>query len=342
MQQRALFADSFVYQPSIFRRLIEEAREAAREFTEDPKGFIDSILKGDSRHRRRILLSLGLVLSAIPVVFALVILGKVLLVLVLSLFGFQTAQAQVAPEYEIVELANPVNDMEQQIEMPKADKKAGGGGGGGRQSKTPPSKGQLPEFSLKPPLIAPRPETPLKPPVLPVPETVQVDPRLQPKRDDLMPTGLPTGIEGPPSPGPGTGGGMGSGSGGGMGSGDGTGVGPGRGYNMGGGDPSLGGGNLNPDGSAKSVDSKPVLLNRPQPLYTEEARKNKIQGTVRVRILVGVDGRVKRASIVTGLPDGLNEMALQAAHRMQFKPAMKSGQPVAFWVNNVLIEFNIR
>jgi protein TonB len=338
----ALFADAFVEDSTIFGRLWDEILEAYREFKQDPKAYFESAIKGDSHHRRRIMLCLGVVLSAIPVVSALVIFGKILLVLLLSAFGWQTAEAQTGPEYEITELTSVPNDMEQQIEMPKADKKAGGGGGGGRQSKTPPSKGQLPEFSLRPPLIAPRPETPLKPPVLPIPETVQVDPRLQPKRDDLMPTGLPTGIEGPPSPGPGTGGGMGSGSGGGMGTGDGTGVGPGRGYNMGGGDPSLGGGNLNPDGSAKSVDSKPALLNRPQPLYTEEARKNKIQGTVRVRIMVGADGRVKRASIVTGLPDGLNEMALQAAHRMQFRPATKGGQPVAYWLNNVLIEFNIR
>ncbi len=118
-----------------------------------------------------------------------------------------------------------------------------------------------------------------------------------------------------------------------------TGLGSGRGYNMGGGVPSPG--NLNPDGSAKTVDARPVLLNRPQPLYTEEARKNKVQGTVRVRILVGGDGRVKRASIITGLPDGLNEMALQAAHRMQFKPAMKDGQPIAYWLNNVLFKFRI-
>jgi protein TonB len=337
-----LFADAFVEESTIFGRLLDQVSGAYREFREDPKGYIDSAIKGDSRHRRRIILCFGVVLSAIPVISALVIFGKILLVLLLSAFGWQTAEAQPAPEYEITELTSVPNEMEQEIEMPKADKKAGGGGGGGRQSKTPPSKGQLPEFSLKPPLIAPRPETPLKPPVLPVPETVLVDPRLQPKRDDLMLTGLPTGIDGPPSPGPGTGGGMGSGTGGGMGSGEGGGVGPGRGGNMGGGDFGLGGGNLNPDGSAKSVDSKPVLMNRPQPLYTEEARKNKIQGTVRVRIMVGSDGRVKRASIVTGLPDGLNEMALQAAHRMQFRPATKGGQPVAYWLNNVLIEFNIR
>ncbi|HEX5732281.1 MAG TPA: energy transducer TonB [Blastocatellia bacterium] len=336
----ALFADAFVEESTIFGRLFEEISEASREFRQDPSGYIESAIKGDSHHRRRILLCLGVVISAVPVVSALVIFGKVLLVLMLSLFGWQPAQASAVPEYEVTEIASLPNDMEQEIEMPKADKKAGGGGGGGRETKTPPSKGQLPEFSLKPPIIAPRPEPRLTPPVLPTPETVQVDPRLQPKRDDLMPTGLPTGIEGPPSAGPGTGGGMGSGSGGGMGSGDGTGVGPGRGYNMGGGDPSLGGG-TNPDGSAKTVDSKPVLLNRVQPLYTEEARKNKIQGVVRARVLIGADGRVKRATIVTGLPDGLNEMALQAAHRLVFKAATKNGQPVAFWMP-VVIEFNIR
>jgi TonB family protein len=336
----ALFADAFVEQSTIFGRLADEFSEAFREFKQDPSGYIESAITGDSHHRRRILLCLAVVICAVPVVSALLLFGKVLLVLMLSLFGWQPAQAAVAPEYEVTEIAQLPNDMEQEIEMPKADKKAGGGGGGGRETKTPPSKGQLPEFSLKPPIIAPRPEPRLTPPVLPVPETVQVDPRLQPKRDDLMPTGLPTGIEGPPSAGPGTGGGMGSGSGGGMGSGDGTGVGPGRGYNMGGGDPSVGGG-TNPDGSAKSVDSKPVLLNRVQPLYTEEARKNKIQGVVRARVLIGADGRVKRATIVTGLPDGLNEMALQAAHRLVFKPATKNGQPVSFWMP-VVIEFNIR
>jgi TonB family protein len=163
-------------------------------------------------------------------------------------------------------------------------------------------------------------------------ETIQVEPRLQPKRDDLVPPGLlPTGIPGPPPAGPPTAGGMGSGAG--------TGVGPGRGYNTGG-DPSLGI-NMNPDGSAKSVDTKPVKLNNVEPLYTEEARKNKIQGAVRVRALVGADGRVKRATIVTGLPDGLNEMALQAAHRTLFKPATKDGQPVAFWIN-LTIEFTLR
>jgi protein TonB len=107
---------------------------------------------------------------------------------------------------------------------------------------------------------------------------------------------------------------------------------------MGGGGPRLGGGSGAP---ATAVDSRPILLNSPQPRFTEEARKNKIQGVVLVRVLVGSDGAVKKVTITRGLPDGLDEQAIQAAYQMRFKPAMKSGQPVAFWVP-AQIEFNLR
>jgi protein TonB len=107
--------------------------------------------------------------------------------------------------------------------------------------------------------------------------------------------------------------------------------------NTGGGDPRLGGGN----GVATAVDQKPQALNAPQPRYTEEARKNKIQGVVIARVLVGADGSAKQVKISRGLPDGLDEQAIQAAYQLRFRPAMKGGQPVAFWVS-VTIEFNLR
>jgi len=144
------------------------------------------------------------------------------------------------------------------------------------------------------------------------------------------------------------GGGMGDGKGGGMGRGTGRGggmqpdigrcVGPGSGYNVGGGSPRLGGGSGAP---ATDVDTKPILLNHANPQYTEEARKNKIQGQVVVRVLVGVDGLVKQVKVVRGLPDGLDEQAIQAAYQLRFNPAMKDGRPVAFW-QNITIEFNLR
>jgi TonB family protein len=165
-----------------------------------------------------------------------------------------------------------------------------------------------------------------------------VAPVSKPARKDDIPTGLPMGIPGPPLAGPGSGGGIGKG--GGMGPGMGPGVGSGRGGNMGGGNTSIGG-DPNARGPATAVDQKPVLLNYPPPRYTEEARKNKIQGNVNAKVLIGTDGTVKQVRITRGLPDGLDEMAIAAAYQMRFRPAMKGGQPVSFWLT-VQIEFNLR
>jgi protein TonB len=332
MQEKALFEGAFLNQPLLINRLTSEFVAGTREFTQDPKGYLITAFKGDGigGRRRKTLLRFGL---AIGIVVYAVFFGAILVLWSIH----AKAKATAAEELE-VHMINPDDFKMQQIEMPKAEKKAGGGGGGGRNTPTPASKGQLPKFSLTPPLIAPRPEPTPRPPSLPVPETVQVDPRLEPKRDDLALTGLPTGVPGPPSAGPGSGGGMGDGSGGGMGPGNGRGVGPGNGYNMGGGDPRLGGGSGAP---ATSVDQKPILLNSPRPNYTEDARKNKIQGTVTARVLIGADGSVKQVKILRGLPDGLNEQAIQAAYQMRFRAAMKTGQPVAYW-QSVEIAFSLR
>lgn len=330
MAEATLFERSFITQQSLPKRLFREAKEFTHEFGQDPMGYIKTAFKGDPTggqlRKNRMLLGGAVALLVFVTLFA----G----ILVMWMLGHRANSKQATYE---VHMINPDDFKAQAIEMPKADKKAGGGGGGGRNTLTPASKGQLPEFSLTPPIMAPRPEPTPRPPALPMPETVQVDPRLEPKRDDLALTGLPNGVPGPPSAGPGEGGGMGDGSGGGMGPGDGKGVGPGKGYNTGGGDPRLGGGS----GTSTNVDQRPVQLNFPQPRYTEEARKNKIQGTVAARLLIGSDGTVKRVTITRGLPDGLNEQAIIAATQLKFRPAMKNGQPVAYQMS-VLIEFNLR
>src|SRR6185436_20020287 len=115
----------------------------------------------------------------------------------------------------------------------------------------------------------------------------------------------------------------------------GTGSGPVRGTGVGGGvfEPS--------SGAAASVESRPVPLNRPRPGYTELARANGTQGSITVRALVGSDGLVKEVRIIKGLPDGLNEEAQRSVYQMQFKPAMKDGQPVSFWLA-LEVKFNLR
>lgn len=93
--------------------------------------------------------------------------------------------------------------------------------------------------------------------------------------------------------------------------------------------------------AASSVDTKPRRLRGPMPQYTDAARAHGIEGTVRLRVLVSEAGEVKQIRVTSGLPDGLNEQAIEAARQTKFKPAMKDSKPVPFWV--VLeMEFHIR
>ena len=90
-----------------------------------------------------------------------------------------------------------------------------------------------------------------------------------------------------------------------------------------------------------SVDTKPVPLNSPTPRYTESARAKGTQGSVLVRVLVGEDGSVKSVRVVRGLPFGLTEEAMNVARETKFKPAMKDGKPVPYWIG-LEISFNLR
>jgi TonB family protein len=318
----------------MLKRLFVELGEAFQEFRDGPRAFIASAIQGDSRaaaHRTtpfRLGLTIALLLYALALA-ATILLG--------SLNHQNTGSADHQPPLFVF---TPLPHLPS-AKMPEGDGESGGGGGGGRNKADAPSGGDLPIFALTNLVVAPRPEDQLRPPALPFPETVKVEPRIQVERDDLVPTGLPDGTSLLPSAGPGSDRGIGSGSRGGIGDGDGYGAGSGYQHGIGGGWPS-GFGRRKRDSQLEAVDARPVLLNSPQPLFTEAARKNKIQGVVRVRILVGSNGSVREVVLIRGLPDGLNEQAIRAAYQMRFRPATKNGQPVAFWVNNVEVEFNLR
>jgi TonB family protein len=70
------------------------------------------------------------------------------------------------------------------------------------------------------------------------------------------------------------------------------------------------------------------ILSKPNPVYTEEARKMRLEGEVLLEILFTSDGRIQVQRVVRGLGFGLDEAAISAANRIRFKPAQRSGQPV--------------
>jgi TonB family protein len=230
---------------------------------------------------------------------------------------------------------------------PKYEKPAGGGGGG-RQEQTPASQGKLPTAQLEvPPILTANPKPPPPNPHLPTPVTMQVDPMLVKVDPRDVPYGLPDSHATTPSSGPGRGGGMGEGTGGGMGPGEGTGLGPGRGGNTGGGDRNDGGGGPGGGGGGgldytrpfkqSEVTRKALITFKPEPGFTEEARKNNVTGLVRLRAILSASGEVTNISVVKGLPDGLTEKAIAAARQIRFTPAEKDGRAVSQYV---VLEYN--
>jgi protein TonB len=71
----------------------------------------------------------------------------------------------------------------------------------------------------------------------------------------------------------------------------------------------------------------------PDPKYSDQARKEHLQGTVTMRVLVGADGRVEQVRVTRGIGLGLDENAVEAVRAWQFLPARDAARrPVATWI----------
>jgi len=70
------------------------------------------------------------------------------------------------------------------------------------------------------------------------------------------------------------------------------------------------------------------ILAKPRPAYTDEARRLQIEGEVVLHITFTAAGSVEVLSVVRGLGHGLDEKAIEAAHRIRFRPALEDGRPV--------------
>jgi periplasmic protein TonB len=236
-------------------------------------------------------------------------------------FGFQIALVVILvialstkPVQKVVKQGVAVFLPDVMVDTPKP---MSGGGGGGDRSPLPASKGKLPKPSPRqfvPPTAVinnPQPKLAMDPSILAPPDANL--PNIN------MPNfGDPLGKLGPASNGTGSGGGIGSGKGGGVGSGTGGGVGPGEGGGIGGGIYRAGNG-----------VSKPELIHKVEPEYSEEARKAKFQGVVILYIVVDQNGNAVNPKVMKSLGLGLDEKAIEAVRQWKFKPGYKDGKPVA-------------
>lgn len=85
------------------------------------------------------------------------------------------------------------------------------------------------------------------------------------------------------------------------------------------------------------VTRKAIVVGRPEPPYTEEARQKQVMGTVVLRGVFAADGQVRDLRVVSGLDAGLTGKAIEAALSLRFFPAEKDGQLVSQYIQ---IEYN--
>jgi periplasmic protein TonB len=78
----------------------------------------------------------------------------------------------------------------------------------------------------------------------------------------------------------------------------------------------------------------PIPIVQPLPLYTEDARKARVEGLVLLQAVVRKDGTVDSFKVIRGLGYGLDESAINTiATKWRFKPGTLNGQPVDVQAN---------
>jgi TonB family protein len=91
------------------------------------------------------------------------------------------------------------------------------------------------------------------------------------------------------------------------------------------------------DFSAKEVTRRAKVHARPEPVYTEWARKFSVTGTVRLAGVLNRDGTVTGIRVLEYLPHGLTRRAIEAMRQIKFEPAEKDGCKVSQYVR---IDYN--
>ncbi|MBL8238616.1 MAG: energy transducer TonB [Bryobacterales bacterium] len=185
---------------------------------------------------------------------------------------------------------------------PRAAEAAPGGGGG---EARPASRGHLPRLAS---VVFIRPVT--NAPVLEAALPMEAGPVTSLASMTGGPIGVPFGVPGPPSLGPGKPGGMGGGD---------------EGRNV---------------YAVTAVSTPPVLVHKVDPEYSEEARKARFNGSVVLRVIIDERGLPTNIEVVRAPGLGLEQRAVDSVSKWRFRPGRRDGQPVRVWAT-VEVNFSL-
>jgi TonB family protein len=215
----------------------------------------------------------------------------------------------------------PIDISDYISKLPAGANKAGGGGGANDHTLTPVNKGKLPKFKMT--QFTPPQVRPINPnPKLVADASLLGPPDLKVASPNLPTFGDPLANGSSDSLGHGSGTGIGSGTGGGLGPGEGGGT---------------GGGAFRAGVNGVGV---PTCYYKPDPPYSEEARKAKYQGIVVVEVIIETDDRVTNVRVAKSPGLGLDEKTIETVRQWRCKAATgPSGKPVR---TSVPIEVSFR
>jgi protein TonB len=93
--------------------------------------------------------------------------------------------------------------------------------------------------------------------------------------------------------------------------------------------------------SSLSAATPPKVTYKPNPVYSEEAKEQHIEGNAVVSVIFRANGTMDVIGLVRGLGHGLDEPALQAARGVRFSPALDAGGHAIDFPTNIIVHFII-
>jgi protein TonB len=84
--------------------------------------------------------------------------------------------------------------------------------------------------------------------------------------------------------------------------------------------------------SVTTVETLPKYIRKPRPEYSQEMRENQVEGVIKVKVLIDIDGKAKQAIVLNDLGFGSAEIARKACFEAVFAPATRGGRPMSVWI----------
>ncbi len=81
-----------------------------------------------------------------------------------------------------------------------------------------------------------------------------------------------------------------------------------------------------------TVSEAPRLVHPVKPAYTKEMIKHRVSGTIKAKLLIDINGTVRRVEVLEDLGYDSKDAATDAFTQLKFDPAKRDGKPVAVWI----------